>query len=336
MSHQVMEESIRTLSQVVCLNLDVHVWSGRRKLRPEDLKMRAGEFPPPDLATLGSKKICDPQAICLFHALYKRAQRCCESVGIRFLKGYALPEAKTRAVLQELEKIRQEFEARLESFLLAYESNVQTWALAHPGYEEAILKGVETRERVRARTRFGWQVYRIETGSGSEESCGMLQEGLAEAAKGLAGQLFQEVAQAARSLFDGSIAGREQCSRKAVNAALGLLGKLNGLAFLDSRVRPIVDSFALTLAGLPPSGPYRDADYWAIHALIDMLSDAQAMIRHGEGILSKEVDGFLPSVSLNRKTLRQDDWIEQGRMCRVEEDFPPSAYPAGTLEVVEF
>jgi Protein of unknown function (DUF3150) len=50
------------LQDVVVVSLDVHIWSGRKKLRPEDLTV-SGKLPPKDLVSLGSKKIFDPRAL---------------------------------------------------------------------------------------------------------------------------------------------------------------------------------------------------------------------------------------------------------------------------------
>jgi Protein of unknown function (DUF3150) len=42
------------LQDVVVVSLDVHIWSGRKELRPEDLTV-SGKLPPKDLVSLGSK-----------------------------------------------------------------------------------------------------------------------------------------------------------------------------------------------------------------------------------------------------------------------------------------
>jgi hypothetical protein len=50
------------LDRLVAVHLDVRIWSGRKKLTAEDLSLGA-EVPPEDLVSLGSKRICDPEAI---------------------------------------------------------------------------------------------------------------------------------------------------------------------------------------------------------------------------------------------------------------------------------
>ena len=47
--------------QLTLVMLDVRIWSGRKKLRPEDLHLSGGEIPPEELVSLGSKRVCDPE-----------------------------------------------------------------------------------------------------------------------------------------------------------------------------------------------------------------------------------------------------------------------------------
>ena len=50
---------IRILDNLLALNLNVSLWSARRKMSQEDLG--GAELPPEDLASLGSKRIADPE-----------------------------------------------------------------------------------------------------------------------------------------------------------------------------------------------------------------------------------------------------------------------------------
>ena len=78
------------LSKLVVVSLSISLWTGRKKLSPEDLGLDFSKLPPEKLATLGSKKICDPEKLAVFSALKRRAERQCEAVGVRFLGGYAI------------------------------------------------------------------------------------------------------------------------------------------------------------------------------------------------------------------------------------------------------
>mgnify|MGYP003371351978 CR=1 FL=1 len=51
---------IKVLDCLLALNLQVSIWSARKKLTPEDFSgVSALDLPPDDLASLGSKRVCD-------------------------------------------------------------------------------------------------------------------------------------------------------------------------------------------------------------------------------------------------------------------------------------
>ena len=86
---------VRTITdQLTLVVLDIRIWSGRKKLRPEDLKLGT-EVPPADLVSLGSKRICNPKALTVFSRKKKAAERACLIVGTRFLGGFAIARDQT-------------------------------------------------------------------------------------------------------------------------------------------------------------------------------------------------------------------------------------------------
>ena len=62
---------IRILDNLLALNLNVSLWSARRKMSQDDLG--GAELPPEDLASLGSKRIADPENLKVFGTLKARA-----------------------------------------------------------------------------------------------------------------------------------------------------------------------------------------------------------------------------------------------------------------------
>ena len=58
---------IKVLDCLLALNLQVSIWSARKKLTPEDFSgVSALDLPPDDLASLGSKRVCDPDSLRIF------------------------------------------------------------------------------------------------------------------------------------------------------------------------------------------------------------------------------------------------------------------------------
>jgi hypothetical protein len=62
--------------------------------------------------------------------------------------------------------------------------------------------------------------------------------------------------------------------------------KLAGLAFLDRRVDPVIETVDGWLARLPRSGPIEGPLFTEGLALVMLLSEPERMRRHGEGLLS--------------------------------------------------
>ena len=55
---------IKVLDNLLALNLNVSLWSARKKMVLEDFG--GAELPPEDLASLGSKRIADPNSLKVF------------------------------------------------------------------------------------------------------------------------------------------------------------------------------------------------------------------------------------------------------------------------------
>ena len=150
----------QVLDRLVAVNLDVRIWSGRKKLTAEDLSLGA-DVPPEDLVSLGSKRVCDPEPIKVFHRLKQQAERICLAGGMRFLGGYAIPEERTETVAAELDALGETFARERATFVAGYAEAVEDWIALHPQWEAAIRKAVDPASLVESRLGFGYQLYRI-------------------------------------------------------------------------------------------------------------------------------------------------------------------------------
>lgn len=269
---------IETLDKLVICHIDCAIWSGRKKLRPEDLRLADGsELPPKDVASLGSKKICDPEALAHFERLKKEAQRQCEQVGVRFLGGYAVPEARLDQVVAALDRIREQFARRKQAFLAGYDQVILDWIGKHPEFAEAIRRAVSPVEAVARRLQFDYAVYRLKPA----EQAGQLDSKI----DGMGQTLFREIARDAAELFERSVAGRQQISQRALNPLRRMRDKLDGLSFLDHRVQPTVAAMDDLFVRLPKTGPISGAQFHELLATVLILADPDKMKRHGEGQL---------------------------------------------------
>lgn len=283
-----MDTDVKVLNRVICFTLaDIHLWSGRKKLRTADLKIRDGELPPSDLASLGSKKICDPEDLSVFEKLKRRAHRACEKVGIRFLGGYAVPEDKADDLAKELDVLNADFYREKHDFIASYNQRVQEWIMVHPGWETAIQSAITPVAEVDGQLSFAWHAFRVtEAVQDADASQSALNSGLGKTIGGLSSQLFSEVAKMADEVMDKTLMGRECVTQRALSPIRTIRGKLAGLAFLDKRVRPVIDIIDHVMQDLPGAGKIDGLALSALHGLVFLLSSEERMQRHGDMILN--------------------------------------------------
>lgn len=255
------------LDNISILVLSVSLWTGRKKLRQEDLKLADGsELPPQKLASLGSKRVMDPAALAPFATFKRRAERAVLAVGTRFLSGYAVPVEKLGCLMAELDLIKEEYEAAKAEFLSEYDRAVQDWKEQNPGWEEVIARAVEPPEYVGGQLAFKVQTFNINPVEGHET-------GLETEINGLADQLRHEVRQQAQRTWDDSFRGKLEVGQKTVRPVRTMLDKIEGLVFLEPGLNELVTGIRSTLATLPKTGPIKGADFAALCGAIHLLGN---------------------------------------------------------------
>lgn len=272
------EEKLEMLDRVDLVSIDCSIWSGRKRLRSEDIELgTGGKLPPEQVASLGSKKIIDPDALSVFHRLKKRAERTCEAVGVRFLGGYAIPRTRTTEVSGALTEIARLYGEAKEEFLQRYDEAVAAWLKQYPDFERQLRKEITSLDYVRRRLGFEHAVYRI---AGTATATGNLNDQVGR----LGSQLLHEISLEARELYEQSFAGAAGSDRKASRKALGpirrMREKLAGLGFLDDAVEPMVRAIDKLFGAVPKTGPLENELYDQALALVLILSDPDKVRRH--------------------------------------------------------
>lgn len=284
------------LNGVVVLSLDIHIWSGRKKLRPDDLAA-PGKLPPKDLISLGSKKIFDPKALKPFCDLKREADSLCSSSGVRFARSYAVPRDKVADLAQQLNGLCARFNTARAAFLDTFDEVKSTWKAQHPGYERLIDTELLPKASIAQRLAFGYQVFAINTVDADDNLASLLESGGANnIANGLLGQLYLEVGTQARQFVKQSLVGRTSVTQKFLRPVRAMRDKLSGLAFLDPSVNPLIDAIDDVLAQLPAKGMISGLSLEALRGIVGVLCDPAGMRHHGQLVLSAS---GLPSSSID-------------------------------------
>lgn len=281
----VLRTDITVLKQLTAIRLDVAIWTARKKLTAADFG--SSDLPPEKLASLGSKRVCNPEDLRIFAALKARAVALLERTGVRFLGGWAIPEAKTAAVVDELDKIGSAFDDAKAAFLGRYDEAIRQWISDNPGWETLIAGSTVGVDTVRSRLGFGWQVFQVAPPR-SKGKAAAFSSSLNSEVGGLAGTLFDEVAKSATETWRKSYADKTEVSQKALSPLRGLRAKLTGLAFIEPRVAPIADLIQAAITAAPAKGLIGGAHLAMLQGMLDLLRDPEAVVAHGQRILDGE------------------------------------------------
>ena len=270
---------IKVLDSLLALHLEVNIWTARKKLSPEDFA--GATLPPEDLASLGSKRVCDPEALRVFGTLKARAVSLLDRHGVRFLGGWAIPESQADAIVTELEQILQDFNTAKEDFLSRYDESVRDWIAKHAGWEQIIADSTVSADYVRSRMGFLWRLYRIVPPDPADP----VMEGLKDEVASLGQTLFGEVSKAATEAWHKCFAGKTEITRKALSPLRTIHQKLSGLSFVEPRVSPVADLIHTAFEHLPKRGRIDGANLLMLQGLVSLLRDTDALIEHGQKIM---------------------------------------------------
>lgn len=284
---------IRVLDNLLAVNLNITLWSARKKLTLEDFG--PVDLPPEDLATLGSKRIAPPESLRIFATLKARAFAFLDRHGIRFLGGWAIPEAKATEIVRELCAIRDEFTAQKEAFLTEYDTLVQDWIAKHADWANLIANSTVGSDYVRARLGFAWQLYKVAPLMAHPEAETMVESGLYEEVEGLAGTLFTEIAKFADETWRKVYAGKTEVTHKALSPLRTMHHKLMGLTFVEPHVAPVAEILHMALSRLPKKGTIAGTDLLMLQGLVCLLRDPNALIEHSQ----KVIEGYGPATVLD-------------------------------------
>jgi hypothetical protein len=253
---------MQILDNIVVIMLNISLWSGRKKLRAEDLAangIEVNKLPPGTLASLGTKRIIAPEALNPFTALKKEAERICLAKGIRFLGGYAIPKESSDGLVEELKEIKLRFLEAKDKILSDYDKEIAKWISENPPEWASVIRAaIEPVSTIDQALHFNFAPVAVGSPEGMEDD----NEGLDEEANGMLGQLYHEVRVQAKTAYEASLVGKREVTRKALRPVASIRNKLQGLSFLDPEIAEtivVIDKAMETLVKISPiTGPDLD------------------------------------------------------------------------------
>ena len=159
------ENNVSYMDNCVYLKLDISIWTGKARLTPEDIPDAVGDLPPEALATLGSKRIFDPQALRPFNTAKTRAFRICDQYGVRCMGGWLVDNGVLGNLTAELDKLRGEFEYGVGTFISTYEDGASNWLQQFPEWEGIIRAALPDRTAIGKKFAFRYYVLKVQTGN---------------------------------------------------------------------------------------------------------------------------------------------------------------------------
>ena len=324
----------KSATGLVSVMLEVHLWSGLKRLRKEQLVAQNPEFqnlPPASLATLGSIKICDKADLKPFSQLKREAEKLLAINGLPFLGSIAVPKDKLDKVYRELSLIQAKFNSKRDSLFKRFDDAIEAWR-AHPENAEWIhlIHDIPTPEKAAGKMSFGFHLYRVSEPSEIDGDANRLFAGQMT---GLKGELFSDASKEAESLIanylnakkNGVVSKREKVTWKTLRPLKRIGEKFSSFAFLDPSCEPMAQMIDHVLGLLPADGPIDGVHLMHIWTLAEALSQPQRAMSLAamaftstspaiafQSLLSETPDFSASPVEVIQPAPTEDAWLQLG------------------------
>ena len=257
-------------SQTVIVNVDISMWSGRARLGREDLDANVvDQLPPQALASLGSKKLIDPDCLKPLVAIKSKMFKYMNNRGQRFLSGWLIHESTLQTVTDNLQAMAQEFEAARAVFVSDYNANTAAWIQSYPEWVDLLRNALPTAAEIERRFSFTFQCFRLspeDTGCKNDD----LDTRIAGVGDTVIADIASQIAAARRDIFKDK---REKFSQRSCNVFTEMMGKLTSLSFVHPNLGKI-RGFLSDLYDRYSTSGGNPADVAQFKIILDHLSDA--------------------------------------------------------------
>lgn len=262
------------MANATIFNLDIHIWSGVARVRPEDLPDDVVQaLPPTELATLGSKKLIDPAILNVFKSLKTQAWSACNDRGTRFLGGFLVANDSADAVIDKLMDLKDKFNDKAYELLANYDDYVDVWVSQQsPEWAGMIRSALPAQSEIKRKFGFGWQQFCIDT-QNIPDTPG---NSISHAVSGVVAQLYEDLAQGLSTAWDKTLCKKETFAKDKLKSIWNVYDKAMSCLPFAPQVRPFCTVLS-ALANRATNPAASTDDFFMMKALITGLSTPEAI-----------------------------------------------------------
>lgn len=217
--------------------------------------------------------------------IYQSAQRELSSYGVSFGKGLTMVPLSILPVLtQKLNELQDEFDTCVQELVDNYDFYLDAHKNNNPEVSKHIERVALSVHEFRGRFSFNI-VPPMAVNPLFDEDKQAVEENVKET-------LWEEIADAAKRLYQTSFVGKDRVSQKAVSAVKKIKRKLIDLSFLDDSIINVADAYDVGLSGLPTSGYLESGDFFKLSHFISQVSDVSYIKALAGGVSDTAEDVF--------------------------------------------
>lgn len=223
----------------------------------------------PKVFTAGSVRYINPDHLKVYAAARQQANRACRNNGVRFLSGWAVPDASVESLVAELNPIAQRVETAKADLIASWDDKLEAWQMDQPQVRPYAGK-FPSAEHTDRQTGARLSVYRIHPASIQSDA----KDGIQVEVDGLAGRVLHEIAQDVQDTWKP---GASQASQRIKNLLNRLASKCRTLEFLGGNLGSTATFIEEAIRRMPTEGPIQGADFAILAGILNILSSPEKM-----------------------------------------------------------
>ena len=257
----------RNWERIVVVMPVFRFWQGARVMKSNDFKCDASDLPPEKaVKNLGAKYLIDRVKLNPFEAKRKAAYALLNEIGVKFMGGWAIPEASYASCAVKLEQLENEFNADKAAFIGNYDRYVEEWAQANPDFATEIRSGKIPVGDIAEKISASHFESKLATVPGKEKE-------LEKTVSGLIDPILEDAGEVAKKALE-TVFSNQKAKTACLATKIGkLLNKLDRLSVVNGNLIPLVS--ALSANQLPSSGPLFGIDLSRAITILTILSSRE-------------------------------------------------------------